>query len=265
MDYDFNHTTKPKRTADAIAKAANASEAINITIDDAMRTEHGGDDGRAFNISPSGVGGECMRQFQFQITGVPNTLQPRMLRIFDRGNVYEDIVARWLKNAGFHLKTVDEQGKQFGFQLAKNNIRGRIDGVILAGPKIPGIEYACLWECKVLGEKGWKNLVSKGVAQAYPKYAAQIALYQAYKELETPAMLTALNINTMELHHELVPFDQELARSMSDRAVDVLINTQANALMGRAGGDPDSYPCRFCDFNKHCWEDGGLGPKRPAR
>lgn len=265
LDYNFNHTSKPKRTADAIAAAASSSEAINICIDEALRAEQKTDDTRAFNISPSGVGGECMRQFQFQITGVPNVLQARTHRIFDRGNVYEDIVARWLKNAGFHLKTSDDHGKQIGFQIAKGNIRGRIDGAIIDGPKINGVEYPCLWECKVLGDKGWKSLFAKGVAEAYPKYAAQIALYQAYCDLEAPAMLTALNINTMELHHEMVPFDRDLAQRMSDRAVDVLINTQSNVLMSRGGGSPEAYPCRFCDFNDHCWNDGGLGPKRPAR
>jgi hypothetical protein len=265
IDLNFQHTSKPKRTAEAIAAARDASEAINIAIDDGIQRGLKTDDTRRFNISPSGVGGECMRQFQFQITGVPSVLASRTHRIFERGNLYEDVVAEWLRQGGFHLKTVDENGQQFGFQLAKGNIRGRIDGIILDGPKIRDVEYACLWECKVLGDKGWKNLVAKGVFEAYPKYAAQIALYQAYKELETPAMLTALNINTMELHHEMVPFNQELAQRMSDRAVDVLIACQTNTLMERAGGSPDGYPCRFCDFSDHCWNDGGLGPKRPAR
>ena len=51
-----------------------------------------------------------------------------------------------------------------------------------------------------------------------PLYAAQIALYQAYMEARSPgisanpALFTAINKDTAELHHELVPFDGGLAQ-----------------------------------------------------
>lgn len=266
MDFDFNSTSKSKRTSEAIEHAVSFADAVNVCIDDwiAKDTEQSARD-RPFNVSPSLIGDECAREIQFNVTGVSVTLSPRTHRIFDRGNVYEDIVAAWVRGAGFHLKTLDDDGKQFGFSLAKGNIRGRTDGVILDGPKIPNAAYPALWECKVLGDKGWKNLVAKDLAEAYPKYAGQVAMYQAYKSLENPAILTALNINTMELHHELVPFDAALAQRMSDRSVDVLLACQSDVLLPRAGGQPDHFVCRFCDFNDHCWSDGKLGPKRPAR
>jgi hypothetical protein len=46
-----------------------------------------------------------------------------------------------------------------------------------------------------------------------PVYAAQLAVYQAYMESSVaglsanPALFTAINKDTAELHHELVPFD----------------------------------------------------------
>ena len=56
-------------------------------------------------------------------------------------------------------------------------------------------------------------MVKRGVALSKPVYAAQIALYQAYLELPNPALFTALNRDTMELHCELVPFDASLAQT----------------------------------------------------
>ena len=39
----------------------------------------------------------------------------RTLRIFDMGHFIEDMIAGYLRRAGFELKTHDSQGKQFGF------------------------------------------------------------------------------------------------------------------------------------------------------
>jgi hypothetical protein len=48
-----------------------------------------------------------------------------------------------------------------------------------------------------------------------------------------PALFTAINKDTAELHHELVPFNAELAQRMSDRAVRVLRATDAGELLPR--------------------------------
>ena len=45
-----------------------------------------------------------------------------------------------------------------------------------------------------------------------------------------PALFTAINKDTAELHHELVPFNAELAQRMSDRAVRILRATDAGEL-----------------------------------
>ena len=76
-----------------------------------------------------------------------------------------------------------------------------------------------------MNTKTRREKVSKGVTHAKPIYAAQIALYQAYMDAtvpglaDNPALFTAINKDTAELHHELVPFDGDLAQRMSDRGV----------------------------------------------
>ena len=78
-----------------------------------------------------------------------------LLRIFERGHRTEDMVIRWLRLAGFTLKTEDAKGNQFGFSVAGGRLRGHVDGVLIGGPD--GIVYPCLWENKCLGTEKTKE------------------------------------------------------------------------------------------------------------
>ena len=99
----------------------------------------------------------------------------------------------------------------------------------------------------------------KGVAIAKPIYAAQIAVYQAYMDAavpglaDNPALFTAINKDTAELHHELVPFDAALAQRMSDRAVRILQATDAGDLLPRIAQQAGHFECRMCPWAQRCW------------
>jgi hypothetical protein len=75
----------------------------------------------------------------------------------------------------------------------------------------------------------------------------------AYMELEV-ALLTAVNKNTQELYHEVVPFDPAEAQALSDRAVDILRAIAAEELPPRIAAAPDFYLCRRCPYTRRCWE-----------
>ena len=68
-----------------------------------------------------------------------------------------------------------------------------------------------------------------------------------------PALFTAINKDTAELHHELIPFDGELAQRMSDRAVRILQATDAGELLPRIARDRDFHECRMCPWSNRCW------------
>ena len=70
----------------------------------------------------------------------------------------------------------------------------------------------------------------------------------------SPALFTAINKDTAELHHELVPFNAELAQTMSDKAVRILQATDAGELLPRLTNNPDFFECRFCSWAARCWE-----------
>ena len=207
-------------------------------------------------LGASRLGVACERALQYEFAQAPvdygRDVQGRILRIFERGHVNEECMVRWLRDAGFDLRTHKADGEQFGFSVADGRLQGHSDGVFVGGPE--GFAYPALWENKCLGSKSWRDLEKNRLAISKPVYAAQVALYQAYLELhEHPAIFTAVNADTMEIYVELVPFDAALAQRMSDRAVKVIKATEAAELLPRAFADQTHFECRMCAWQDRCW------------
>jgi len=253
LTLDFNH--KP-----------SFSERVNETIDAALTSENAARTPRDY-LGGSRLGHACERALQFEFTHAPKDegqdFSGQLLRIFAIGHELEDLAIRWLRGAGFDLYTQKgnhPDGGQFGFSVAGGRIRGHVDGIIAAGPEGFGLAVPALWECKTMNAKNWRACVKDGVSKSKPVYAAQIAVYQAYMEASVPgisaapAVFTAINKDTAELHHELVPFDADLAQRMSDRGVRILQATDAGELLPRVAQNRDFFECRFCSWAERCWK-----------
>ncbi len=246
---DFNHQ-------------ATFGERITGRIDAALVAEEAANPPREY-LGGSRLGVACERALQFEYAGAPRDdsrgFSGKTLRIFAAGHLFEEMAIRWLRAAGFDLVTRKQDGGQFGFAVAKGRIRGHVDGILAGGPLDVPMNYPALWECKSLNNKSWNDTARRGVVISKPVYAAQIATYQAYMETTipgiatNPALFTAINKDTAELHFELVPFDAALAQRMTDRAVRVLQATDAHELLPRITRDPSHYECRFCDWSDRCW------------
>lgn len=209
-------------------------------------------------VGASAIGGPCERQTQFEYMGaLPDADwqdNPRMVRIRKRGHVYEDEAISWLTDAGFKFKPI-EPGKQLRFVAAEGEFSGGVDGVIEDGPI--DLPYPFLWEHKALGAKSWGEIDRRGVRKAKPVYAGQIATYQAYLELENPCLFQATNMDSMRIIFEWVPFDADLAQRLSDRAVEIILDTRAGILRPRISNDRTKYPCMFCRFKNNCHDMKG--------
>ncbi len=252
MTLDFNH--RP-----------STAERVNALVDAALEAERSATPARDY-LGASRLGQPCERALQFEFAQVPKDegaeFSGQVLRIFEIGHRLEDLAIRWLGAAGLDLyarKGNRPDGEQFGFSVAGGRIRGHVDGIIAAAPAALGLRTPALWECKTMNAKNWRETVAKGVTLAKPVYAAQIALYQAYMEAAVPgisanpALFTAINKDTAELHHELVPFDAGLAQRMSDRGVRILRATDAGELLPRIAASRVFHECRFCPFAERCW------------
>ena len=207
-------------------------------------------------LGGSRVGEDCARKLVYEVTHMPKDpggdFDAGILRIFEAGHQFEAMTIGWLRSAGFDLRDRGADGGQFGFSVAGGRLRGHADGVIVAGPDV-GITWPALFEHKALGSKSWNDLVKRGLRQSKPVYFAQVQLYMAYLDLEV-ALLTALNRDTLVLHHEVVPFDPTEAQRLSDRAVDILRAAASGELPPRIAASPDFYLCRFCPYATRCWE-----------
>lgn len=242
---DFNHREKPPGFA----------EGVNALIDQALVTENDARPTRDY-LGGSRLGDACTRRLQYEYLKTPKDegggFSGKSLRIFALGHVLEDLAIEWLRQAGFDLRTRNRHGDQFGFSVAGGRVQGHADGVVVAAPN--GMAVPALWECKSANARNWRAIEKHGVVKAKPIYAAQIALYQAYLGLtETPALFTAINKDSCEIWHELVPFDGALAQAASDKAVQILRACDAGEQLPRHTTDPEHFECRICSYAARCW------------
>jgi hypothetical protein len=229
---------------------ANLSEApVSTALNALIEQAEPADENTRRYLGASSIGSECLRkvQYNWQVDAVHPS---RTRDIFRRGHLLEELTRQHLIRAGFKFAPAE----RLAFSMVRGLFRGHADGILVGGPELPGSGYPCLWEHKALGDKGWRALERDGVEKAYPHYAAQVWLYQAYLDIaEQPAIFTALNANTMERLHLLVPFDAAQAQAWSDRAVAVIEATRAGELLPRAYDDPHDWRCRMCGHHTRCW------------
>lgn len=238
-----------------IGHAISVSDRVNALIDAALVARNRRQQPRDY-LGGSRIGEPCARKLVYEVTHTPKDegrdFDGAILRIFDAGHQFETLSIRWLRGAGFDLRTERADGGQFGFEAAGGKLRGHIDGVIVAGPDV-GLRWPVLWEHKALNAKSWNDLVKRGLRASKPVYFAQVQLYMGYLELET-ALVTALNKDTEALHHEVVGFDPSSAQALSDKAVDILRAAEAGELPPRIAAARDFYLCRMCAYAERCWE-----------
>jgi hypothetical protein len=200
-------------------------------------------------LGASTIGSECLRRVQYDWMADAAFLV-RTRDIFARGHFFEDVTRQRLIQAGFRFAPIET----LGFKAAGGLFRGHADGIITNGPNLPGVGYPCLWEHKALGAKCWRAIERDGLERVRPEYAAQIWIYQAYLDItEHPALFTALNADTCERVHLLLPFDAERAQAWSDRAVTIIRATQAGELLPRVTDDPNDWRCKMCGHRERCW------------
>ena len=257
MILNFNHCPSVDQPV-----AETITDTINELIDKDLQHKNTQQPQRDY-LGASRLGVVCARALQYEYTHAPrdSVYSGKTLRIFELGHTLEKMAWQWLQGAGFEIETHQPKGDPYGFSAADGLIRGHVDGIIKKVPAGLNIRVPALWECKSMNAKSWKQLVEKGVKVAKPIYAVQIALYQAYMEgvvtdlSQNAALLTAVNKDTSELYHELVPFDAGLAQMASDRAVHILRSTQAGETLPRISRDSECFECRFCDWKQTCWKE----------
>ena len=90
---------------------------INEILDAKLIKHHKQQEERNY-LGASIIGDDCLRKVQLQYEEKEAEFSASTLRTFDLGHYLEDLVAEWLRIAGFVLKTKNENGEQSGFSIA---------------------------------------------------------------------------------------------------------------------------------------------------
>ena len=234
---DFNRTE---------ISALPPNVAINTLIEEGARVEP--ERTRGY-LGASILGNICARRIQYDWMCDPEH-SLRLRDIFDRGHFFEAQSRERFIQAGFKFAEAD----RLKFEALDGMLRGHADGILVDGPKIPGVGYPCVWEHKGVNNKGWLGLERDGLEKAYPQYAVQIALYQKFLGVdEHPAILTALNADSCERMHVLVPYDADCSKRYIEQAQRIIEATRRGELLERFTGDPNHYRCKMCGHRARCW------------
>ena len=207
-------------------------------------------------IGASYLGYPCSRKIQYMWRNIPRDsareLSGKVLRIFKLGDKYEELTIEWLEKAGFELETRDKDGNQLGFTALDDSMKGHIDGIIVKGPK--EISYPRLWECKSMNVKKFSYFQTCGVESSHPHYYSQVQLYMHMMDLKNnPAILTGINKETGDMHHEEIIFNSKHAKELIEKAKDIITKTKEHEWMPRRYRSREAFECRYCDWQDRCW------------
>jgi hypothetical protein len=129
-------------------------------------------------LGASAIGSECLRRVQYDWMCDPE-FPVGIKDIFARGHFFEEVTRQHLIAAGFKFAPTE----QLEFKAADRLLRGHADGIIIAGPALPGLSCPCIWECKCLKAKGWRAISRRQQpppefydADGYPRWK-EIALF----------------------------------------------------------------------------------------
>lgn len=235
-------------------KPDEAAQAIARALDDAQAKRAAGATPRSY-LGASIIATPCNRALSYRYTNTPpdpgRAVTGRAQRIFDIGHASEELMAQWLAEAGFEISRADQEtGQQYRFTAIGGRISGAVDGIVRSGPLG---RWPAVWEAKSLKNSRWKKVQEEGLKQSEPIYYGQVQVYQAAMRLtENPALFTALNKDTAEIYVELVPYDEDHAGWLLERAVTITSRADPEQ-EERLGRTADDFVCRWCDWRERCW------------
>jgi hypothetical protein len=202
-------------------------------------------------LGASSAGSECPRRIQFDWL-CRSTVDAQKARIFARGHAFEAMMREQMLQAGFAFSP-DPEALAF---VALDHLSGHVDGLIVGVPNALGARLwlPAIWECKAVKRDYWNRVARDGLAQTYPQYATQVALYQHFLERLNPALFTIVNADDCRALHFLVPYDEARAEAAVERVKLVIEATRTGELLERAYRNPNAWQCRrSCSHTARCW------------
>ena len=196
-------------------------------------------------INVGDLGHECDRKlwYDFRRASPPEVIEGRKLRIFDTGDIEEKRILDDLRDIGCTIIGEQERVKFVG-----GHVRGKIDAEALGIPEAPKTVH--IVECKSSNDKGFKELLAKGMQKGKPLHYAQCQMYM-HGRGHTRAIYICVNKNDDDIYVERVAYDLAYCERMLARAERII---KADDPPSRISEKPSIPPCLWCRHKAVCHE-----------
>lgn len=220
--------------------ATLTSEAID------RATLRSADNGLRPHLGASLIGQSCDRALWYTFRWATQAShEPRILRLFARGQREEDVMATLLRQAGVNLLQTDPAtGQQFRF--GSGHFGGSMDGACVGLTDAPKTWHVV--EMKTHNTKSFNDLVKKGVKDSKPTHWAQMQCYMAWTGMDR-ALYMAVCKDDDRLHLERIDADKEAAQRLMDRAQRIIASPVP---LDGISDDPEWFECKWCDHKDTC-------------
>lgn len=225
-------------TVDAIYKALAAGRASSY---------------EGMGISISQLGEECDRSlwYTFRWAAKQEEITGLKAITFETGDIEEQRLLNALRLIGCEVVDVDDKGKQFRFTAAHGHVRGKSDAKVQGVPEAPAAWH--LAECKSMQEKYFKQVVKKGVKDAYYTHWVQCNIY-AYLAGIDRCLYIVRNKNTGEIYTERWATDNDAAIKIIARAERIINAAEPPVRLHEDPMAKTAFRCGYCRFKAQCHE-----------
>lgn len=195
------------------------------------------------------LGEHCVRKIFFLWRFASfQKFSPRVLRLFDRGDLEESRFVNWLRAAGYPVVDRDSKtGQQFEFIDYSGHVKGHADGYIFIRKE------KLLLEMKTHNSRSFSAVKrANNIKVSKFTHYCQMQSYIARSEGVERGLYCAINKDNDALHFEIVESDKETQQWLDERAIELLT---AKRIPDKISEDSSYWICNMCDFNSICFSN----------
>lgn len=196
-------------------------------------------------IGASIIGNGCDAYLAFCMRGFPeNQIEPRTKRIFALGHKLEKMVLKDLRKAGLSVFEVDGlTGKQFAMQKYGGHFKAHMDGQVIDGDEVLGLEI------KSMNAAKFKTFKEYGVSTSHPQYYFQMQAMMWAGRFSRFVFVAYCKDNS-EYHAQIIEYDDIEGYAIEARIENVMANRGA-----KVAKDRTDWRCKMCFKSDACWGD----------
>ncbi len=197
------------------------------------------------HLGASELGKECHRQVFYKFRWmVLEEVEPRMQRLFDRGEREEAIMIDLIRRTGATVYAIDgATAKQYRVSDFEGHFGGALDSIVVW----PNCDPANL-EGKTYNEERFRKLKKEGVRVSAPTYYSQMQDYMGHMKLAY-TLFFAVNKNDDEIYYEIIFFDAAEFDRLQSLAGAIIMAERPPAKISEK---PTFYICKMCAAHDIC-------------